>query len=88
MLFGCHPKQQDSQRIEQLAETYAAVANCKTQNKNIDSVQYQQRLDAVLKEHGYTKQEFQHDVEELCADPAQFHAFSDLALQKIQQHKP
>jgi hypothetical protein len=86
--LGCQQKPQDDQRIAQLADMYAAVVKCKTQNKNIDSVQYQQRLEAVLKQHGYTKQEFQLEVEELCATPDQFHAFSDLALKKIQQQKP
>ncbi len=88
LFLGCHSKPQNDQRIDQLADTYAAVVRCKTQNKNIDSVQYQQKLEAVLKQHGYTKQQFQHDVEELCVDPAQFHAFSDLTLKKIQQQKP
>jgi hypothetical protein len=87
-LFGCRQKPQDDQRIEQLADTYAAVVQCKTQNKNIDSVQYQERLEAVLKQHGYTKQKFQREVENLCVTPDQFHAFSDLALKKIQQQKP
>jgi hypothetical protein len=87
-LQGCSSTSHDDQRIEALAETYAAVANCKTQNKNMDSIQYQQRLTAVLKQHGFTQQQFQHDVEELCADPVRFHAFSDLALKKIQQQKP
>ncbi|HVN47326.1 MAG TPA: hypothetical protein VMU30_00750 [Bacteroidota bacterium] len=83
--FGCHSIPQDNQRFEQLADTYAAVVQCKAQNKNIDSVHYQQKLEITLKRHGYTKQQFQHDVEALCADPAQFHAFSDLVLKKLQQ---
>jgi hypothetical protein len=88
LFLGCQQSPQDDQYMDRLADTYAAVVNCKEKNKNIDSAQYQQRLEAVLKQHGYTKQVFQREVEDLCADPVQFHAFSDLALKKIQQHKP